>query len=53
MTMPAVYRSGLLAWIVLFLILDGSASPSQDLDAKKGDVLLKAMSQKLACGSDF
>jgi hypothetical protein len=53
MTMPAVCRCRLLAWIVIILMFSGVAIPSQDLDARKGDALLKAMSQKLAAAQTF
>ena len=53
MTMLAVCRSGLLALIGIIWIFNGIAIPSQDLEARKGDVLLKAMSQKLASAQTF
>jgi hypothetical protein len=53
MKMSVVYKSGLLAWIVLLLFSGGIAIPSQDLDASKGDALLKAMSRKLAAAQTF
>jgi hypothetical protein len=51
--MHGLYRSSFLAWILINLSFLGVANPSEDLEALKGDALLKAMSQKLAAAQAF
>jgi len=48
-----VFKSSLVSGILIFLNFAVAAAPPEQLDAARGDALLKAMSQKLAAAQNF